>query len=593
MKNTLTELFIKHLEDYEWSKNIFFTKEDDEYIPVNSSQLTGQIVSTIKFLKELCLKEGDRVAIISENRVEWAVADFACMFLKLISIPVYTSLSNSQIKYILENSGAGVCFVSNSSLLSKVLDIKDELTFLDKVIVFGNSAKEKYESGYVKFYSDIINKYSGVNKEEAMAYLKNLSSVISGDDILTIIYTSGTMGVPKGVVLTHANIYSNVIACQKVLTINENDTFLSYLPYSHAYERTAGYYLALFSGARIYYAQSIDTIAKQLTEISPTIVITVPRLLDKIYNKLLKSGEDMKDGLQKKIYLWAMEAARDKNVKINSMKWKIADRLVYKKIRQKTGNKIRFFVSGGGSLNKSTGEFFDKIGIMILEGYGMTETSPVISVNDPVKNKYGTVGKPLNGVNIKLSGENEILISGKLIMTGYYKDDEATRETIIDGWLHTGDIGEIDPEGYLKITDRKKSLMKTSGGKYVSPVHIEEILMNLRYIENVMVIGNERMYITALIVPDKRELQSYADKNKISHASYDELLKNKFLLKLIQKDIDKLQNDLSGYERVRRFTLLENPMSIETGELTPTMKIKRKFVEEKYNNEVENMYLKI
>ncbi|MDQ3193803.1 MAG: long-chain fatty acid--CoA ligase [Bacteroidota bacterium] len=593
MRNTLTDLLINHFEKYEWSKNIFFTKEDDEYIPFNSSQLAGQIISVIEFLKDLNLKEGDKVAIISENRVEWAVADFACMFLKLVSIPVYTSLSNLQTKYILENSGSKVCFVSSPTLLAKVSDIREELILLKKVVVFGNYDLKKYSDDFALMYSDIINKYSGHSNEELLLKLKKLSSGISGEDVLTIIYTSGTTGVPKGVVLTHGNIYSNIIACQKVLTIYEDDTFLSYLPYSHAYERTAGYYLAIFSGAKIYYAQSIETIAKQLTETSPTIVITVPRLLDKIYNKLIKNGEEMEDGIKKKIFLWSVKVAKDRNVKTNSLKWKIADRLVYKKIRQKTGNKVRFFVSGGGALNKSTGEFFDKIGITILEGYGMTETSPVISVNDPVKNKYGTVGKPLNGVSIKLSEENEILIRGELIMTGYYKDEEATKETIVDGWLHSGDIGEFDPEGYLKITDRKKSLMKTSGGKYVSPVQIEEILMNLSYIENVMVIGNERMYITALIVPDKNELFAYAVKNKINYSTYQELIKDNALLKLIQKDIEALQTDLSGFERVRRFTLLANPMSIETGELTPTLKIKRKTIEEKYKNEIENMYLRI
>ncbi|MEO8665197.1 MAG: long-chain fatty acid--CoA ligase [Ignavibacteria bacterium] len=593
MKNTLTDLFTDHLEKYEWSKNIFFTKEDDEYISCNNSEFTAQIVSIIKFFEDTNLKAGDKIAIISENRVEWAAADFACMFLKLVSIPIYTSLSAPQIKYILENSGARVCFVSNSSLLGKVLEIKNDIAALIKIVIFGNIDEKKYTDDFVIPYSSLISKYSGLSDEQLFEYLKKLSAGISADDVLTIIYTSGTTGIPKGVELTHANVHSNVIACRKVLTINENDTFLSYLPYSHAYERTAGYYLALFSGAKIYYAQSIETIARQLTEINPTIVITVPRLLDKIYNRLIKSGEEMNDGFRKKLFLWSVEVARNKNVSKNSLKWKIADRLVYKKIRMKTGSGIRFFVSGGGALNKSVGEFFDRIGIIVLEGYGMTETSPVISVNHPDKNKYGTVGKPLEGVSIKLSAENEILIKGDLVMRGYYKDEQATGETIKDEWLHTGDIGEIDADGYLKINDRKKSLMKTSGGKYVSPVQIEEIIMNLSYIENVMVIGNERMYITALLVPDKKELLSYAGKNKISYSSYEDLLESSPLQNLIQKDIERLQKELANYERVRKFALIGNPMSIESGELTPTMKIKRKFVEEKYDKQIEKMYLKI
>ena len=554
-----------------------------------------KIYRLINFFKRSGLKESDKIAIISENSVEWVIFDFACMYLKLISIPIYTSLSVSQIKFILENSESKICFVSNSLLLEKVLKIKPELPGLKNVVVFKNTDLKKYENDSVISFQDITNEETGISDQEITDTLKKLSSEVTGRDTLTIIYTSGTTGIPKGVMLSHKNIYSNIQACQKVLTIDENDTFLSYLPYSHSYERTAGYYLALFCGAKIYYAQNIDTIAKQLTEAKPTIVITVPRLLDKIYNKLLNSSESMEEGLKKKLFLWAINIASETNdTKMrNSFKYKIADKLVFKKIRAKTGGNIRFFVSGGGALNKITGEFFDNIGITIIEGYGLTETSPVISVNKPDKNKYGTVGEPLEGVSVKLTEENEILIKGDLVMEGYYKDEVNTNEMIKDGWLYTGDIGEIDSDGYLKITDRKKSLMKTSGGKYVSPTHIEDLLMRVGYFENVSVIGNERMYITALIVPDKTLMTNYAVKNNISFNSYSDLLKDNDLLKLIRKDIDKVQSDLANYEKVRKFTLLENSFSIENGELTPTMKIKRKFVEEKFKDEIEKMYLKI
>lgn len=593
MVNTLTDLFVKYIQSKNSDRKIFFTKEDDEYIPFSIKELVIQIYNLIIYFRQSGLKENDKVAIISENRVEWVVVDFACMFLKLISIPIYTSSSVSQIKYILENSDSRICCVSNSLLLEKVIAVRNEIPGVKQIIVFNDIDLTKYNNSSITNFSSVgehknLPEYNIVTQE-----LEKLSSQIQDSQILTIIYTSGTTGTPKGVMLTHKNFHSNVSSCRKVLTIDENDVFLSYLPYSHAYERTAGYYLAFFSGAKVYYAQNIDTIARQLTEAAPTIVITVPRLLDKIYAKLMKSGDDMKNGLKKKLFLWAIDYAHDKNLNKKSLKWKIADKLVYKKIRAKTGGNIRFFASGGGALNKTVGEFFDNIGMMILEGYGMTEASPVISVNPPQKNKYGTVGLPLENVSVKLSEENEILVSGDLVMKGYYKDEASTSETIKNGWLYTGDIGEIDNEGYIKITDRKKALIKTSGGKYVAPAQIEDLISQHRLIENIMVVGNERMYVTALIVPDKTELTELAKNNGLDAGSYDEILDSNHIRKLINKEIEDLQKHLSTHERIRKFELIDEPFSIEGGELTPTMKVKRKFVEEKYKDRIDKMYLKV
>lgn len=590
MRSLLTELFLEQIQNHGFSKNVFFTKEDDEYIPFSLKSVTKHALSLVDYFNKLGLVPGDRVAIISENRIEWVTADFACIFGNFVSVPVYTSLSAAQIKYILENSGSKICFVSGTAMFDNVMKIKNELPDLKQIVSFKEIDESKHD-GFAVNYSSLID-HDHFNEEDALSKLQSMSDSISEDDLLTIIYTSGTTGVPKGVMLTHKNIHSNLTDCRKVLTINENDAFLSFLPYSHAYERTAGYYLALFSGAKVYYAQSIETINRQLPETNPTIIITVPRLLDKIYNKLMKTGDEMDPGLKKKIFIWAIKLAHNNDVRKNSIKWKIADVMVYKKIRAKTGNRLRFFVTGGGALNKTIGHFFENIGLSILEGYGMTEASPVISVNHPEKNKYGTVGKPLDTVTVKLSDENEIIVKGDLVMKGYYNESEMTDDMIKDGWLHTGDIGEIDSDGYIKITDRKKSLMKTSGGKYVSPTQIERIIGTLNYIENLMVIGNERMFITALIVPEKNELTDFAAKNGIS-GSYDELLKSEKLHKLIQKDIDVLQKELAGYERIRNFILLKEPFTIENGELTPTMKVKRKFVEEKYGKEIESMYPKI
>lgn len=594
MEKTLTRMFTDHIDKTGMEKITFYTKEKNDYISFSNKELINQIYNVLMFFKEHDLKSGDRVAIISENCTEWVAVDFACMFMKLISIPIYTSQSISQIKYILENSESAICFVSNTSLLGKVMKLKNDLPKLKDIVAFKNADTSGFIDDEISLYRDVAKKHDFISEKIIMDYLNELSTVIYENDTFTMIYTSGTTGIPKGVMLTHKNIYTNITACQKVLFIDDKDTFLSYLPYSHSYERTTGYYLPLFCGAKIYYAQNIDTIAGQLIETHPTIVITVPRLLDKIYNKLLNSSDDMKDGLQKKIFRWAIDIAKNNGRDSkNSIKWKIADRLVYKKIRDRTGGRIRYFVSGGGALNKSIGDFFEMIGIEILEGYGMTETSPVISVNPPHKNKYGTVGLPLSGVEVRLSQDNEIIVKGDLVMKGYYKDEKATAEVLKDGWLYTGDIGQFDSDGYLLITDRKKSLIKTSGGKYVSPAQIEDLILSLPYIENIMVIGNERMYITAIITADKNEMIKYAGKNDISFGSYSELLKNRGLLKLIQRDMDMVQKDLANYERVRKFTLLEDHFSIEGGELTPTLKVKRKFAEDKYKKEIESMYLKI
>lgn len=592
MNNTLTDYFLKIIKDFGLNKKSFFTKEDDEYIPFSLHDLAKNIICLTEFFKSKNLNPGDKVAIFSENRIEWVCVDFACMFSKTVSVPLYTSTAENQIHYILENSESKICFVSSSFLADRILKLKQDIPSLVEIVVFNNVAVDENSFSKISLYSDIINKQNLPDENRILSELIKLSDSVIEDDLLTIIYTSGTTGVPKGVMLTHGNIYSNVKSCMKVLPIDVSDRFLSYLPYSHIYERTAGYYLALFSGAEIYYAQNIETISAQLPEVKPTIVITVPRLLDKIYIRLMKSSETIDGKLKKFLFEWAIDLANSDADK-SSIKWKLADKLVYKKIREKTGGQVRFFVSGGGALNRHIGQFFENTGLTTLEGYGLTETSPVVCVNPPDKNKYGTVGKAVDGVEIKLSDDNEILVKGKLVMQGYYNDEKATGDVIKDGWFYTGDIGVIDNEGYLKITDRKKSFFKTSGGKYIAPVQIEDLISSLEYVENVVVIGNERMFVTALIIPVENELIEYSRKNNINFGSYDKLLTDIKLHELIQKDIDAKQKDLAHFERVRRFKLLKDPFTIESGELTPTLKVKRKFVEEKYSKEIEEMYLRI
>lgn len=580
---TLTNLSLENSDKYPADKKIFFTKEDDgTYSSVDYKSFTENISSLIHFFNFHNLKRGDKVTILSDNRYEWAAVDFACMFAGLVSVPSYVSLNPEQIKYILNDAEVKIIFVMNKFMLDKIKKIKNEVPSL-KIIVSFNELPEELLS------TDIIN-YSAIRKNfAASADLKNLSSKVNEDDLLTIIYTSGTTGNPKGVMLSHKNIYTNIKACMKVLQINEQDRFLSFLPYCHAYERTAGYYLALFSGAEIFFAKNIDTISAQMPEANPTILICVPRLLEKMYVKIADSPNAL-TGFKKKISSWAINMALERKVKPHSFKWNIAYKLVYKKIAAKTGGELRLMCSGGGALNKNISEFFIYMGVCVIEGYGMTEHSPVISVNPPDKNKPGTVGPALNGVESKIAEDGEILVKSNSNMLGYYKHPEETAKTIINGWLHTGDIGVKDSEGYIKITDRKKELFKTSGGKYIAPAQIEEMLKQLNYIEQILIIGNERMYVTSLIVPQIEHLKVLANKLKIDYKEEKELHINKEILKEIEKDINLVQKNLATYEKVRRFALLEKPFTIEDNEMTPTMKIKRRVVEEKYKDLIEKMY---
>ncbi|MGH2575672.1 MAG: AMP-dependent synthetase/ligase, partial [Ignavibacteria bacterium] len=358
---------------------------------------------------------------------------------------------------------------------------------------------------------------------------------------------------------------------------------------AHSYERTAGYYFPFAVGAKIVYAQSIDTLNKQFAETKPTIVTSVPILFNKMYTRLIKNSETL-PFLRKKIFNFALSKAKKYGNNKKHLLWKLSDKLVFTKIRKRLGGNIRFFISGGSALNKEVAETFDSFGITILEGYGMTEASPVIAVNRPGKNKFGTVGIPLDGVNVKIAGDGEIIVNGDNVMKGYYKDKAETDKTVINGWLHTGDIGEFDEDGVLKITDRKKTLFKTAGGKYISLTHIEETISRSKYIEQIIAFGGDRMFVAALIVPEFEEMTAFAKVNDISAMNNEDLVKNPYIIRLIESEINKYQSNLAKYERVRKFTLVNRPFSIETGELTPTMKIKRKVIEDMYKEEIENMY---
>ncbi|HEY3251607.1 MAG TPA: long-chain fatty acid--CoA ligase [Ignavibacteria bacterium] len=588
-----SDLFLDVAKRYN-SAPVINWKEKDGYANLTGLKLKELVYHTAKAMEKLKLQPGDKAAILSETRFEWVVADFACISNQIITVPIYTTMTSSQIKFILEHSESRLCFVSSKLMAEKVSAVFNELPKLQKIISFNKLDNEpEYIISFEELiYGELIHEHEPYNEIKADEYFTSCINKHKPDDILTIIYTSGTTGNPKGVCLSHKNIISNAIQCLNSFHADETDKFLSFLPLAHTYERTAGYYVPLVAGSQIFYAQSIETLQTQMAEVKPTILLTVPLLFTRIQTRILKNIESLK-GMKKFFAKRALAIGMKYRENKKNLFWKGADKKVFKEIRERTGGKIRFMISGGSALKKETAEFFDSIGITILQGYGMTEASPVISVNREAKNIFGTVGLPLEGVKVKLAPDGEILVKGDNVMLGYYHNQTDTNEMIVNGWLHTGDIGEFDKNGYLIITDRKKSLIKTAGGKYISLTHIEDTLTGSEYIDQVIAFASdERHFVSALIVPEFEKLKELAAKLNIKSNEIRELTQSDIILNFYESEIDVLQRPLAKYERVRKFALLDRPFTIESGELTPTLKLKRKVIEDRYKDLIDSFYKK-
>jgi long-chain acyl-CoA synthetase len=595
---TIPELF-EFLTDERRSKprNVLMMKKvEGKFEGITYREFKDETESFACGLYLLGVKPSDKIAIIAENRPEWVYSDMAILSLGAIDVPLYPSLTAESVEFILNNSESKGIIVSNKFQLNKVNKIKNKCRHLKFIIVLND--KDSESDGRIIFSFKEIQDKGIIFKADRPYFLKECRSQVKENDLCTIIYTSGTTGEPKGVMLTHKNIIFNVNSTLEAYPINERDTFLSFLPLCHIYERMGGYYTAFASGGVICYAEGIESIAQNMLETHPTIITTVPRLFERMYSKILKNV-DSQSQTKQKIFYSAIEigkeyriAKRMGNVSFSlSIKNKIADRLVFKKMREQMGGKLRFFISGGAPLARDLGEFFEAAGIYIIEGYGLTESSPIIAANKPDDYKFGTVGKPFPGVEVKLAPDGEILARGPNIMQGYFKNRKETEEAIKDGWLHTGDIGVFDSEGFLMITDRKKHLFKTSTGKYIAPSHIENLFLASKYIDQFVLIGDRRMFLSALIVPDFDAIQEYADAHNIHYSKPEELVRTKEIYEMIEQDMLLVQKKLANYERVRKFTLLDKPFSMENGEVTPSLKIRRKAVEERYGSLIEEMYV--
>lgn len=570
-------------------------KEAGSYRSRTYAALGEQVRDFALGLEQLGVGPGDRVALLSGNRPEWAITDLAVLSLGAVTTPVYPTLPETQVRYIVADSGATLIVVEDEKQWRKVAAVRDELPQLQRVVMIAAPPSEAAGAGVLAF-ADVTA--MGRASQNAAAEFERRWRAVSPDDLASIIYTSGTTGDPKGAMLTHANFMTNAISAARLIDIGPGDVFLSFLPLSHIFERLGGHYLPLMQGAAIAYAESVFTVQQNMLEVRPTLMMSVPRLYEAMQARILDTVAKAKP-LKRRLFHWALRVGRSvvaRQQEGRPVGWllflqrAVADRLVCRKIRERTGGRIRYFVSGGAALPRETAEFFAALGLTILEGYGLTETSPVIAVNRPGQVCFGTVGPPVPGVEVKIAPDGEILTRGPHVMRGYLNKPEATAEVIDpDGWFHTGDVGEFDAHGHLRITDRKKDILVLANGKNVAPQPIEAALKASPYLQEVILFGDGKPTVTALVVPAFDRLRAFARERGLPQEPA-ELARHPEVRKLIKAEIDRHSRHLADFERVRRFAVLDREFSIESGELTPTLKPKRRVIAEKYADLIAGLY---
>jgi long-chain acyl-CoA synthetase len=590
---TLSDLFVQAASKHDRPDALSY-KRDGVWQHISSGKMIERIGRLALGLYSLGLRKGDRVAILATNSPEWTLTDAACQFAAILDVPIYPTLATSSVRYILDDSGARVLVVEDLTAYERVRAEIAECNSIAKYVFFNNTGVNVDNA--ISF-AELEARGQQLNDQQP-GLLSSLIGSTTRDDIATIIYTSGTTGEPKGVMLTHANIISNVFDAGEKYEFAEDDVSLSVLPLCHIFERT-GMYLYILNGMAVHYAESIEKIPDNLQEVRPTIFIGVPRIFEKVYARArLKAARSNK--IRESIFDWAIAVATefafisDSGRPIPfalSIKHSLADKLVYRKLRDFFGGRLRACITGGAALSDDIYLIFTGAGITIYQGYGLTETSPVISSNNPQSGRLGTVGKAIRNVEIRIADDGEIEARGPGVMVGYYNKPYATREAFTDdGWFRTGDIGEIDGDGFLRITDRKKELFKTSGGKYIAPSHIEQMIRSSKFISQAVLIGDGRRFPAALIVPNFEMLESYADHKGLNLKTPTEFCSDLRIKDLIDRQIAQHTVGLSQYEKIKKFVLIENEMTIDGGELTPKLKLRRRIVDEKYKSVIDKMY---
>ncbi len=589
---TLNEVFNFAVESHRESEFLRF-KAGGEWRSLTYGEVARRVRELALGLHKLGITSGDRVAIWSENRPEWNLADLAALAIGAVDVPIYATQAHSQVEYILADSASRAIFVS-SRFLDIALSMKRRLAALEHIILLDSTDREVAP---VIRIEELVGK-GRISYGEQPGLYESLWQAANSEDLATILYTSGSTGEPKGVMLTHKNLTANVTNSTRWLQFDDrHELALTYLPFTHIFER-AVWYLYAHLGATIAYAESIDTVAKNLLEVHPTAMTSVPRMFEKIYTRIVERG--LSAGFpRRQIFLWSLAIGRrwaerkDRGARVGlalSLAHKIADALVFKKWREALGGNIRTLISGGAPLAPEIAYLFLAAGMPILQGYGLTETSPSVSCNTETRNRIGTVGPVIDGVSVRIAADGEILVKGDTVMKGYCRAADNDEAFTADGWFRTGDVGHIDADGFLVITDRKKDLIKTSGGKYIAPQLLESLIKSSRFVSQVVVVGNARKFASALIVPNMELLCGYARMKGIGYHDESELLTNPRIIDLIERQVDKYTSELARFEKVKKVALLESEFTTESGDLTPTLKPRRSVIEKKYAAVIDRLY---
>lgn len=567
------------------NESMFVTKKEGEWVSISTEDFVKFTYRLSKGLNALGVEVGERVALVSQNRMEWDATDVAIQQIGAICVPVYPNISENDYTYIFNDAGIRYAFVGDAELAKRIYAIKKTIASLVEIITFD-------EVEGFRNYKEIET----LGEAVPQSLINDLKANVRNEDLATIIYTSGTTGNPKGVMLSHNNILSNVFACKPRIPADHQSRVLTFLPVCHVYERML-HYLYMYCGSAIYFAESLDTIGANMVEVKPHVFTAVPRLLEKVFDKIIAKGETL-TGIKKILFFWAVAVAEKYEIgRINpwyNFKLWIARKLIFSKWKAALGGEVRAVASGSAALQPRLARIFLAAGVNILEGYGLTETSPVISVNC-LKNgiRIGTVGTVIDGVKVKIAEDGEILVKGPNVMMGYYNLPDKTAEDLdSQGWFHTGDIGIFEEEKFLKITDRKKEIFKTSGGKYIIPQPMENTFKESRFIEQIMVVGEGQKFPAALIVPAFSFLKEWCERKGIDTSVLNsELIKNQQVIDRIQQEVDRINQQFGHWEQIKKFALLEKEFTVESGDLTPTLKFKRKIILEKYKEVVSNFYV--
>ena len=573
-------------------------KKDGKWISLTYDHFYERVLMAARGLRKVGLKPGDRGAIFSENRAGWVISDLGTQCVRGVTVPIYSTNTPEQVAYVINHSEAKIVFVSTRVQYKKLYAIRDQIPRVEMVIGYERFLGERDLPVHTLYQlSEISHPVTDEERREIEAEMDS----VGPDNLVTIIYTSGTTGTPKGVMLCQSNILFDAFYGNRKLhqIVPGKEVFLSFLPLSHVLERTVGYHVALMTGSHIAFAESVDKVVENILEVRPTMMVSVPRLFEKIYSRIYENAHQMNPA-KRRLFHWAVEVGRRYVYRHYiehahpgrlALQYRLADKLVFSKIRRRFGGRLRFFVSGGAPLDKTINEFLWIVGLPVFEGYGLTETSPIVSVNTYEKLRFGSVGTVLEKTEVRLAEDGELLVRGPQVMQGYYRDPEATAAALHDGWLHTGDIARIDDEGFISIVDRKKEIIVTAGGKNIAPQPIENELKLDKFISQAFVHGDRKPYLVALLTPNLERLLDFAQHEKLPYFDLDDLVTHARVLKLYEERLQQVNQTLPRYETIKAFTLLPRDFSVDGGELTPTLKLKRKVIYAKYHDQIERLYL--